>query len=192
MKPRTGAAGHGHKEHREEPHGTAVLRRRGGPDERRQFKPGPHDGDPVALGSVRNRRSLLYVGNLADAIATCLDHPAAAGKTYLVADGDEVSTQGTDPLAVDTDGDGMADGWEVIDRRFSGSEILLELRSTDGHQLWVEAGSRVRHLGLGDAVMVRLRDVETVAFGRHADDCYPFGASGANVQPAWPLDRSAL
>jgi UDP-4-keto-D-QuiNAc 4-reductase len=31
-------------------------------------------GDPVALGSIRNRRSLLYVGNLADAIATCLDH----------------------------------------------------------------------------------------------------------------------
>ena len=49
-------------------------------------------GDPVALGSVRNRRSLLYVGNLADAIVTCLDHPAAASRTYLVADGEDVST----------------------------------------------------------------------------------------------------
>lgn len=49
-------------------------------------------GDPVALGSVRNRRSLLYVGNLADAIATCLDHPAAAGRTFLVTDGEDVST----------------------------------------------------------------------------------------------------
>ncbi len=56
--------------------------------------------------------------------------------------------------------------WEVIDRRFSGSEILLELRAPDGERLWVEAGSRVRHLSLGDRVAVTLRAVETVAFGR--------------------------
>ena len=49
-------------------------------------------GDPVALGSVRNRRSLLYVGNLADVIVACLEHPAAAGRTYLVSDGEDVST----------------------------------------------------------------------------------------------------
>jgi iron(III) transport system ATP-binding protein len=64
------------------------------------------------------------------------------------------------------DGPASRDAWEVIDRRFSGSEILLELRSADGQQLWVEAGGHVRHLGLGDRVDVRLRDVETVAFGR--------------------------
>lgn len=64
------------------------------------------------------------------------------------------------------DGPATAEVWEVIDRRFSGSEILLELRSVDGEQLWVEAGSRVRHLGMGDSVSVRIRDVETVAFGR--------------------------
>jgi iron(III) transport system ATP-binding protein len=68
--------------------------------------------------------------------------------------------------------DGPADGsaWEVIDRRFSGSEILLELRARDGERLWVEAGSRVRHLGLGDRVAVRLRDIETVAFGRRGQE----------------------
>ena len=68
--------------------------------------------------------------------------------------------------------DGPADGsaWEVIDRRFSGSEILLELRAHDGQRLWVEAGSRVRHLGLGDRVAVRLGDVETVAFGRRSQE----------------------
>jgi nucleoside-diphosphate-sugar epimerase len=49
-------------------------------------------GDPVALGSVRNRRSLVYVGNLADAIVTCLDHAEAAGRTYMVADGEDIST----------------------------------------------------------------------------------------------------
>jgi ABC-type Fe3+/spermidine/putrescine transport system ATPase subunit len=64
------------------------------------------------------------------------------------------------------DGTASSDSWQVIDRRFSGSEILLELRSADGERLWVEAGSRVRHLGLGDGVSVTLRDVETVAFGR--------------------------
>jgi iron(III) transport system ATP-binding protein len=64
------------------------------------------------------------------------------------------------------DGPASGDGWEVIDRRFSGSEILLELRAADGERLWVEAGSRVRHLGLGDHVVVTLREVETVAFGR--------------------------
>jgi iron(III) transport system ATP-binding protein len=64
------------------------------------------------------------------------------------------------------DGPADAGGWDVIDRRFSGSEILLELRASDGERLWVEAGDRVRHLGLGDRVNVALRAVETVAFAR--------------------------
>ena len=51
-------------------------------------------GMPLPLASVRNRRSLLYLGNLVDAIVSCIDHPAAAGKTYLVADGADVSTPG--------------------------------------------------------------------------------------------------
>jgi nucleoside-diphosphate-sugar epimerase len=49
-------------------------------------------GLPVPLGAIQNRRSLVYVGNLADAIATCLDRPAAANRTFLVSDGDDVST----------------------------------------------------------------------------------------------------
>lgn len=49
-------------------------------------------GAPLPLASVRNRRSLLYVGNLLDAIAACLTSPQAAGKTYLVSDGEDVST----------------------------------------------------------------------------------------------------
>lgn len=66
------------------------------------------------------------------------------------------------------DGPATNNGWEVIDRRFSGSEILLELRSNDGQQLWVEAGGRIRHMGIGDHVEVGLKEVETVAFGRQA------------------------
>ena len=49
-------------------------------------------GVPLPLASVRNRRSLVYLGNLLDAIATCLASPRAAGKTYFVSDGEDVST----------------------------------------------------------------------------------------------------
>lgn len=49
-------------------------------------------GIPLPLASVNNRRSLLYVGNLVDALITCATHPAAAGQTYLVSDGEDIST----------------------------------------------------------------------------------------------------
>lgn len=47
---------------------------------------------PLPFGRIRNRRSLIYLGNLVDAIAACLTHPAAANKTFLVSDGEDVST----------------------------------------------------------------------------------------------------
>ena len=49
-------------------------------------------GIPLPLGGANNVRSLVYVGNLADALIACATHPAAAGQTYLVSDGDDVST----------------------------------------------------------------------------------------------------
>lgn len=49
-------------------------------------------GLPLPLAWVRNRRSLVFVENLVDAIVTCLDHPAAAGWTFDVTDGQDVST----------------------------------------------------------------------------------------------------
>lgn len=49
-------------------------------------------GLPLPLGAIQNKRSLVYLGNLVDAIGVCLIHPAAAGKTYLVSDSDDVST----------------------------------------------------------------------------------------------------
>jgi nucleoside-diphosphate-sugar epimerase len=49
-------------------------------------------GIPLPLASINNKRSLIYVGNLVDALATCAVHPSAAGKTYLVSDGEDVST----------------------------------------------------------------------------------------------------
>lgn len=49
-------------------------------------------GLPLPFASIRNRRSLLYVGNLADALSLCISAPAARGRTLLVADGEDVST----------------------------------------------------------------------------------------------------
>lgn len=49
-------------------------------------------GVPLPLGSIRNSRSLIYVGNLVDALITSATHPAAAGQVYLVSDGEDVST----------------------------------------------------------------------------------------------------
>lgn len=49
-------------------------------------------GWPLPLGAIRNRRSLLYLGNFVDAIRLCVEHPAAAGQTFLLDDGEPVST----------------------------------------------------------------------------------------------------
>jgi len=48
-------------------------------------------GLPLPLASVHNRRSLIYVGNLADAVARCVEHPSAPG-SLLVGDNEIVST----------------------------------------------------------------------------------------------------
>lgn len=49
-------------------------------------------GVPLPLAGARNIRSLVYVGNLVSVLADCTSHPAAAGKTYLVCDGEHYST----------------------------------------------------------------------------------------------------
>jgi len=49
-------------------------------------------GIPLPLASVHNWRSLIYIENLVDALILCTTHPAAAGQTYLVSDGEDIST----------------------------------------------------------------------------------------------------
>jgi nucleoside-diphosphate-sugar epimerase len=49
-------------------------------------------GVPLPFDSLRNRRSLVYVGNLEDAIFTCIDHQNAGGKIFMVSDGEHLST----------------------------------------------------------------------------------------------------
>ena len=49
-------------------------------------------GIPLPFGAVDNRRSLIGVENLADAVACLLTEPAGRCETFLVSDGDDVST----------------------------------------------------------------------------------------------------
>jgi nucleoside-diphosphate-sugar epimerase len=49
-------------------------------------------GMPLPFASILNLRSLIYVENLADALIACASHPAATGQTYLVSDGEDIST----------------------------------------------------------------------------------------------------
>ncbi len=50
-------------------------------------------GIPLPLGGVtENRRSLVFLDNLISLIVTCVDHPAAANQTFLVSDGEDLST----------------------------------------------------------------------------------------------------
>ncbi|MCC6545040.1 MAG: SDR family oxidoreductase [Nitrospirae bacterium] len=47
---------------------------------------------PLPLALVNNSRSLIFAGNLVDVIETCITHPDAAGETFLVSDGEDIST----------------------------------------------------------------------------------------------------
>jgi len=49
-------------------------------------------GIPLPFSLVNNQRSLIYLNNLTGVIAACLTNPAAVGKTYMVSDGEDIST----------------------------------------------------------------------------------------------------
>ena len=49
-------------------------------------------GMPLPFGAVQNKRSLIGLDNLVDLLIRCVDHPAAAGQTFLVSDGEDLST----------------------------------------------------------------------------------------------------
>lgn len=47
---------------------------------------------PLPFGALKNKRSLVSLGNLTDFILTCITHPSAANQTFLVSDGHDLST----------------------------------------------------------------------------------------------------
>jgi UDP-glucose 4-epimerase len=51
-------------------------------------------GVPLPLAALTgNRRSFVGIDNLVSFVRTCIAHPAAAGQTFLVSDGDDMSTK---------------------------------------------------------------------------------------------------
>lgn len=49
-------------------------------------------GIPLPFGAIYNSRSLVALDNLVDLVVTCINHPAAANQTFLVSDGEDLST----------------------------------------------------------------------------------------------------
>jgi UDP-glucose 4-epimerase len=49
-------------------------------------------GFPLPFGKVNNLRSYVALDNLVDLIICCINHPRAAAQTFLVADGEDLST----------------------------------------------------------------------------------------------------
>jgi len=49
-------------------------------------------GIPLPLGVIDNQRSLVAIGNLVDLVVVCINHPRAASNTFLVSDGEDLST----------------------------------------------------------------------------------------------------
>ena len=47
---------------------------------------------PLPLGDIKNRRSLVSAENLVDLIVTCIEHPNARNKSFLVSDDRDVTT----------------------------------------------------------------------------------------------------
>jgi nucleoside-diphosphate-sugar epimerase len=49
-------------------------------------------GVPIPLGAVRNRRSMVFAGNVAWAIAEAITSPEVMGRTFFISDGDDLSS----------------------------------------------------------------------------------------------------
>lgn len=49
-------------------------------------------GIPLPFSRIDNYRSLVGVDNLVDLIITCIEHPGAVGKTFLISDDEVIST----------------------------------------------------------------------------------------------------
>jgi nucleoside-diphosphate-sugar epimerase len=47
---------------------------------------------PLPFAKINNLRSFIGLDNLIDLIICCIDHPKAGGKTFLVSDGEDLST----------------------------------------------------------------------------------------------------
>ena len=49
-------------------------------------------GVPLPFALIKNQRSMIGIDNLIDLLIKCIENPEAAGKTFLVSDGQDIST----------------------------------------------------------------------------------------------------
>lgn len=49
-------------------------------------------GVPLPFAGIHNKRSMIFLGNVADAFLACMNSPNAANQTFLLSDGEDVST----------------------------------------------------------------------------------------------------
>ena len=99
-------------------------------------------GWPLPFAGIENRRSLVYAGNLADAVLRCVESPLANGHAYGVTDGAPVST----PALCLALGDALG----RPARLFAFPHVILELASPAkglARSLVVDDGALRRGLG---------------------------------------------
>ena len=88
-------------------------------------------GIPMPLAAVNNQRSLLYIENLVDVFTRGIVHPSAAGNTFLISDGHDIST----PMLINT----LAKNLSVKPRLFNVSlPVMRALASIGGEQATVD------------------------------------------------------
>jgi nucleoside-diphosphate-sugar epimerase len=49
-------------------------------------------GIPLPLAAINSQRSFVFIGNMIDALERCLWHPGASRRTFLISDGEDIST----------------------------------------------------------------------------------------------------
>lgn len=77
---------------------------------------------PLPFQNSYNKRSLIYLGNLVDAIINCCINPNAKGETFLVSDGEDVSTSELIKI--------IASGMNKKDKLFIFPQPLLKMMGT--------------------------------------------------------------
>ena len=91
-------------------------------------------GIPLPFANVENHRSLISLDNLADFILHCLEHTKAAGETFLISDGQDISTAAlVRALAA-----GMGKRCRMFPFPTSGAQIILKAGGKEAlfRRLW--------------------------------------------------------
>lgn len=95
-------------------------------------------GVPLPFGGIRNRRSMVALGNLVDFLMLCARHPSAAGATWMVSDNHDLSlpqlvtkiaeAMGRRPRLLPVPPGVLAAGAALVGRRATAGRLLDSLQ----------------------------------------------------------------